>query len=371
MPVVRDRIVHGAAFRPPASYSAESYELPKHREGHLKLTNAHPRDAALHFIEETHEYFWRREVVVGGKRVARRQKTCGSVSKLADVCCAPFDGAKVVDAMRRSRDWPRLRYMRPLAELRADESLPLAIRHAPDLEAARALARSLGLADEVSRTKAAILAGWKAFGAEMANMGTQAHLDIELWQDGEPVDQTSDHMRLFLSWATTCPEVLRPYRTEWEVFGEEENIAGSIDAVFRDDRGGFVIVDWKRTKELEKECRSFRGRRMGPPLAHLEDCKGVKYALQLNLYRFILEKYYGMRIHRLLLVCVHPDCGERPFVKEVDLMPSEASELMGMQRARAKRYEAMAPGGLAGLPPWEAGDGAPKRPRPAPEAGAA
>ena len=41
-----------------------------------------------------------------------------------------------------------------------------------------------------------------------------------------------------------------PYRTEWKVVGEKEDIAGTIDFVGRRDDGKFVIIDWKTTAKL-------------------------------------------------------------------------------------------------------------------------
>jgi hypothetical protein len=38
-----------------------------------------------------------------------------------------------------------------------------------------------------------------------------------------------------------------------------------------------------------------------PPLDHLDECDGNKYFLQLNLYKYILEKYYSIKISEMRL----------------------------------------------------------------------
>ncbi len=43
------------------------------------------------------------------------------------------------------------------------------------------------------------------------------------------------------------------------------------------------------------------------PLAHLPDCNYWHYSLQLNVYRYILERYYGLTISDMYLVILHPD----------------------------------------------------------------
>ena len=97
--------------------------------------------------------------------------------------------------------------------------------------------------------------------------------------------------------------------------------------------GCLVLVDWKRTKKLRD---SFQNpfRKMHAPLDHLDDCKGSHYELQLNCYRYILQKYYDKRVAQMLVVCTHPDNGEEAFVHEVPLREKETAYLMWWQRQR-------------------------------------
>jgi coproporphyrinogen III oxidase len=39
---------------------------------------------------------------------------------------------------------------------------------------------------------------------------------------------------------------------------------------------------------------------------HLEDTNYSKYSLQLNLYKYILEKNYNMKIGGMFLIILHP-----------------------------------------------------------------
>lgn len=43
-----------------------------------------------------------------------------------------------------------------------------------------------------------------------------------------------------------------------------------------------------------------------PPLDHLDNCDGVKYSLQLNLYKYILETYYNIPISNMTVATFHP-----------------------------------------------------------------
>ena len=71
---------------------------------------------------------------------------------------------------------------------------------------------------------------------------------------------------------------------------EEERLAGSIDFVAQAADGTFLIIDWKWSKNLQsKFSNDFQ--RMKSPLSHLDDCAGNHYSLQLNVYKYLLEKY--------------------------------------------------------------------------------
>jgi hypothetical protein len=75
---------------------------------------------------------------------------------------------------------------------------------------------------------------------------------------------------------------------EWAIFAELERLCGCLDAAFWDAIGNLWLADWK----------------------HVADVTGVKKAewfLQLNLYRYLLEHYYGLIVAKMFVVLVHAD----------------------------------------------------------------
>ena len=137
---------------------------------------------------------------------------------------------------------------------------------------------------------------------------------------------------LFLKFLA-CLRGHKAYRTEWEIFSEQERLAGSIDFVALAPDGSLVVIDWKRTKSLKTKYRNVFQRMQGA-LSHLEDCKGLHYRLQLNVYKHVLEKQYGFKVSAMYVVCVHPDVGDAPFVDVVPNMEDEVFHMMALQRAR-------------------------------------
>lgn len=128
----------------------------------------------------------------------------------------------------------------------------------------------------------------------LRDSGTNLHGDIENHLNGKKVVNTSQEYSHFLSFHETHHEA---YRTEWKIFHDVFKISGAIDAVYINDDGTYTIYDWKRSSvNYDKFSRA------KAPLNHLYDNKFTKYALQLNLYRGILEKCYDIQIKDMFII---------------------------------------------------------------------
>ena len=127
--------------------------------------------------------------------------------------------------------------------------------------------------------------------------------------------------------------ILKPYRTEWAVFDEEFKIAGTIDFVDYQN-GKYTIFDWKRSDKLvanEMPIKASIYKSKGLyPLEHLEDCPYYHYALQLSLYKFILEKNYNIRVEDLRLGVFHPSYN-KPYVLKISYLEEEVNALMRLR----------------------------------------
>lgn len=154
-------------------------------------------------------------------------------------------------------------------------------------------------------TKEEIIEMWKKNGRDASSLGTAMHKAIEEYINSPCTLPETIEIRYFLNfWDHITSLGYTPYRTEWIVYDEHCGIAGSIDFVLRHPQGGFVVCDWKRSKEIKCSNKWSKGY---PPLDHLDDCNLHHYALQLNCYRNILEKYYGILVVRMIIVILHPN----------------------------------------------------------------
>ena len=149
-----------------------------------------------------------------------------------------------------------------------------------------------------------ILKSWDDNRDAASSAGTQTHYNIECFYNGMDMKDESIEFKYFKEFVRDHPH-LEAYRTEWCVFYEEIKVSGSIDMVFRDkNTGEYLIYDWKRSKEI-KTSNTFQSG-LGP-MSHLPDCNYWHYSLQLNVYRWILESYYGLDVADMYLVIMHPD----------------------------------------------------------------
>lgn len=144
-----------------------------------------------------------------------------------------------------------------------------------------------------------ILAEWENTRNVAAQLGTQMHANIEAFWKGEPVVDDSPEFQFFLQFAQD--RSLQPFGIELRLHHEPVKLVGTIDFVSLNEDGTVDVYDWKRSGDLSKGW----GHCIHPKLTHVPDTKFWRYSLQLNLYRYLLEKN-GHRVRNMYLACFHP-----------------------------------------------------------------
>ena len=98
----------------------------------------------------------------------------------------------------------------------------------------------------------------------------------------------------------------QPFRTEWCIYDADARMAGTVDLICSRQDGTYELYDWKRSNKVNpSETNPWSCGING--LEHLSDTSYIHYCLQQNLYRYMLEKNYGIKISRMNLVVLHPD----------------------------------------------------------------
>ena len=185
-------------------------------------------------------------------------------------------------------------------------------------------------------SKEDILQMWRKNGESASSKGTQLHYDIECYYNDWPVENNSKEYQYFLNFANDYLN-LKAYRTEWMVYYEELKMSGSIDMLFQNEKGEFLIYDWKRCNEIPHEPQ-YGKYATTACISHLPDAKFWHYSLQLNMYRRFLKDKYDINVVGMFLVCLHPD---NPYEKyeriEVKLLDKEMDDLIALRLEEAAK----------------------------------
>ena len=183
------------------------------------------------------------------------------------------------------------------------------------------------------QTPEEIKAGWNKNGQEASKAGTKMHYDIECFYNNKDVEVEEDCLewQYFEKFESEIGSELEPYRTEWMVWDKELKLAGSIDMVFRNPDGTLLIYDWKRCKNIKKYNR-FQSSTT-ECISHLQDTNFWHYSLQLNTYKYMLEKNYGEKVVGMYLVCLHPNNQNKSYQRlKVSHMKQEIENLMALKK---------------------------------------
>ena len=187
------------------------------------------------------------------------------------------------------------------------------------------------------------LAKWKRIGSLASEVGTFMHEQTEHYfqkgffdtdytfrfQDQEEIISIAKEKQHFLRFVEDYK--ISPYRQEWPVYDLDLNIAGTIDMICKEADGTFTIYDWKRSGKVvnsmgQPVVEAFGGR-MSLNGINLPDTSFYHYCIQQNLYRYMLETHYSIKVRGMNLVVL---CADYPtyFVAQVPRMDEVIGQIV-------------------------------------------
>jgi|TARA_Y100000992_G_scaffold233833_1_gene164723 ATP-dependent exoDNAse (exonuclease V) beta subunit len=256
--------------------SAEQYD-------YLQKKNPHERDNHIVFDEPTHVY------TVDG------DSDYMSVTTFNHGNFEQFDADKIITGMMKSKKWSENKYY--------------------------------------GKTRDEIKNLWDINRITASEAGTAMHLDIEKFYNNVHVNNDSIEYKYFMNFWNIYKHTLIPWRTEMMVWDKDYKLAGSVDMIFEDkETGELCIYDWKRCKEIKK-INSFGKYGNKTCIEHLPDTNYWHYCLQLNTYKYLIEKNYQRKVKEMYLVCLHPDNKNKNYlrIKVVDLN-KEINDLLEIRK---------------------------------------
>ena len=150
---------------------------------------------------------------------------------------------------------------------------------------------------------------------EAAEKGTFMHMQIEFFLKGEEYDGDSKEFRMFKQFyeQIVVAKGFKFIEAEKIISLDEFNIAGTVDALFKKpNKEEYLIVDWKRSKKLvvDGHPKTYGFGSATSELSHVDNSSYYKYALQQNMYKYILETKYDMPISSMNLIVLHENYDE-------------------------------------------------------------
>lgn len=145
---------------------------------------------------------------------------------------------------------------------------------------------------------------------EAADKGTFLHEQIENFLTGRAFDAASAEFGYFTDFYENEVKKRNLEFSEAEkvIFSKRFNVAGTIDCLFRKpDKAEYVMLDWKRSKTLiiDGKPRIFGHGYASSELSHLDNSSYFRYCLQQNIYKYIAETEFSLRISSMKLVVLH------------------------------------------------------------------
>jgi hypothetical protein len=285
-------------YQVPSSCTTEILKLAKE--------NAHPRDKCIIFDDEPHKYY------ING------ESDYTSCTTFIHHHFSEFDAPNVAKKMICRPDFRTNSRYDKYKELTMDM-------------------KGNQVSNEILLKR--ILDSWTENGKEQSSLGTSMHRSIELFYNDETTSEecimnTKEYGYFENFHSKTKRNSWKMLRTEMIVWDDESKLCGSIDAIYidtslnqsiKDWQDGKIklrirLVDWKRSKEIRK----FGFGKFGlHDCSHMQDCNYNHYKLQLNLYKYMLEKKYNVIVDSMCIVVCHPnadDFQEYTFNDEQSLM---------------------------------------------------
>jgi len=210
-------------------------------------------------------------------------KAVCSVTQFIKLFFFEFDADSIIDRMMRSKSWSNSKYY--------------------------------------GMSKQDIKDVWEESRDIESSLGTQMHENFEKYLKSEKYEETKE-LYSFINFLECNPD-LEWQVSELRIFSKRYGLAGSIDAIFKNSKtGNYIILDYKRSKEIKYKSYDY-GKE---PINHIQDTNYWHYALQLNIYKYFLEKA-GITIEEIALLHIDPKTYEYKYIPLLNLQKEVESML--------------------------------------------
>ena len=205
-----------------------------------------------------------------------------------------------------------------------------------------------GMAEKVAnrdgKTVQQVLDEWAYKRDFSCSKGTTCHeWSQSLWSGAEykPLlfDESKEYMSALdkiknqaVNFKNDYQEHLEHLIDELPIGSEEFNIASCVDHLFYNKlTGGLVLVDYKTNSLMEGYNKKAYKKAMKVPLSHINDDALHHYHIQLSIYKFLIEKYTGLKVDEMFIVYMSENI-ENYEIIEIPYLKKEVEEILENRR---------------------------------------
>ena len=149
---------------------------------------------------------------------------------------------------------------------------------------------SLAYAKKHNLTQKEVLESWEKKSKDACTMGTFVHAMFEDYILKKHIKTNENYVKCDIARNVILDyfqsKRLTPVETEYIVYND--NYAGQIDCIAKNEKGEYFILDWKTNSEIKmsNHWQSMKG-----IYKSFDDCSYNHYSIQLNAYRKMCNEY--------------------------------------------------------------------------------
>lgn len=193
-----------------------------------------------------------------------------------------------------------------------------------------------------------VLNEWKYKNEFACAKGTTCHEYSQmLWSGNKyemlPFDRSEEYYQSVFKIHRQSDNFYRDYKDtldhlfdELPIGSEEYDIASCVDHLFYNKlTGGLVLVDYKTNSILKGYNDDIKNRKytkkMKIPLNKIEDDSLHHYYIQLSIYKFLIEKYTGLKVDEMFIVYFSENIDNYEII-EIQYLKNEVEEILENRR---------------------------------------
>ena len=195
-----------------------------------------------------------------------------------------------------------------------------------------------------NKTVQEVLTEWKLKNELACLKGSNVHEFVQsLWDNKTPLEDENvakKHLKMCFeaiyeqarNFYKDYKDKLEHLACEYIIGSEEYDIASAVDHLFVNKATGeLVLVDYKTNTDIYKNEKY--AKKMKVPLHHLKDTTLNHYFLQVSIYKYLIEKYTGLKISEYFIVWFSEENKNYEII-EVEYLKEEVEKILENRRSK-------------------------------------